>query len=69
LPVPTGVQFGDEPDDVARLVIGIAARNNEHVQVIARLANALDDKDVIERLTQTSSVQEILQILSGEQAA
>lgn len=66
---PQGVQFGDEPDDVARLVIGIAARNNEHVQVIARLANALDDKDVIERLTQTSSVQEILQILSGEQAA
>ncbi|VFS85952.1 EIICBA-Mtl [Kluyvera cryocrescens] len=54
---------------MARLVIGIAARNNEHVQVIARLANALDDKDVIERLTQTSSVQEILQILSGEQAA
>ena len=66
---PQGVQFGDEPDDVARLVIGITARNNEHVQVIARLANALDDKDVIERLTQTSSVQEILQILSGEQAA
>lgn len=66
---PEGVRFGDEPDDVARLVIGIAARNNEHVQVIARLANALDDKDVIERLTQTNSVQEILQILSGEQAA
>ena len=66
---PEGVRFGDEPDDIARLVIGIAARNNEHVQVIARLANALDDKDVIERLTQTTSVQEILQILSGEQAA
>lgn len=66
---PQGVRFGDEPDDIARLVIGIAARNNEHVQVIARLANALDDKDVIERLTQTTSVQEILQILSGEQAA
>ena len=66
---PQGVRFGDEPDDVARLVIGIAARNNEHVQVIARLANALDDKDVIERLTQTTSVQEILQLLSGEQAA
>ncbi len=66
---PQGVRFGDEPDDIARLVIGIAARNNEHVQVIARLANALDDKDVIERLTQTTSVQEILQLLSGEQAA
>lgn len=66
---PQGVRFGDEPEDVARLVIGIAARNNEHVQVIARIANALDDKDVIARLTQTSSVQEILELLSAEQAA
>ncbi|HFZ8993637.1 TPA: PTS mannitol transporter subunit IICBA [Citrobacter freundii] len=66
---PQGVRFGDEPDEVARLVIGIAARNNEHVQVIARLASTLDDKEVIERLTQTTSVQEILQFLSGEQAA
>lgn len=66
---PHGVRFGDEPDDVARLVIGIAARNNEHIQVIARLTNALDDEGVIERLAQTTSVQEILDLLSGEQAA
>ena len=66
---PQGVRFGDEPDDVARLVIGIAARNNEHIQVIARLTNALDDEGVIEKLAQTTSVQEILDLLSGEQAA
>ncbi|MDN6549671.1 MAG: PTS sugar transporter subunit IIA, partial [Enterobacterales bacterium] len=44
-------------------------RNNEHIQVIARLTNALDDEGVIERLAQTTSVQEILDLLSGEQAA
>ncbi|MBX4334424.1 PTS sugar transporter subunit IIA, partial [Mycobacterium tuberculosis] len=30
---PEGVRFGEEEDEVARLVIGIAARNNEHIQV------------------------------------
>jgi PTS system mannitol-specific IIC component len=62
---PAGVQFGDEPDEVARLVIGIAARNNEHIQVITSLTNALDDDSVIERLAQTRSVQEVLDLLSG----
>ena len=40
---PEGVRFGEEEDDIARLVIGIAARNNEHIQVITSLPNALDD--------------------------
>ena len=29
---PDGVRFGEEEDDIARLVIGIAARNNEHIR-------------------------------------
>jgi PTS system mannitol-specific IIC component len=41
---PQGVRFGEEEDDIARLVIGIAARNNEHIQVITSLTNALDDE-------------------------
>ncbi|MDF3006335.1 MAG: mannitol transporter subunit, partial [Enterobacter kobei] len=39
---PEGVRFGDDADDIARLVIGIAARNNEHIQVITSLTNALN---------------------------
>jgi len=62
---PAGVQFGDEPDEVARLVIGIAARNNEHIQVITSLTNALDDESVIEKLATTHSVQDVLTLLSG----
>lgn len=66
---PQGVRFGDDPDDIAHLVIGIAARNNEHIQVITHLTNALDDASVITRLTQTTSVREILQLLRDEHAA
>ncbi|MCS3432728.1 PTS mannitol transporter subunit IICBA [Klebsiella sp. BIGb0407] len=63
---PQGVHFGEEPDDIARLVIGIAARNNEHIQVITSLTNALDDESVIERLVNTTDVQEVLDLLAGK---
>ena len=61
---PDGVRFGEEEDDIARLVIGIAARNNEHIQVITSLTNALDDDSVIERLANTTSVEEVLALLN-----
>ncbi|EKY3230852.1 PTS mannitol transporter subunit IICBA [Cronobacter malonaticus] len=66
---PQGVRFGEEEDDIARLVIGIAARNNEHIQVITSLTNALDDESVIERLAHTDSVDEVLALLSGKTVA
>ncbi|MBK4715036.1 MULTISPECIES: PTS mannitol transporter subunit IICBA [Tenebrionibacter/Tenebrionicola group] len=62
---PQGVRFGDNEDDIARLVIGIAARNNEHIQVITSLTNALDDETVIERLAGTTHVEDVLAILAG----
>jgi len=49
-------------------VIGIAARNNEHIQVITSLTNALDDEQVIEQLARTESVQDVLDLLSGKPA-
>jgi PTS system mannitol-specific IIC component len=61
---PQGVRFGEEEDDIARLVIGIAARNNEHIQVITSLTNALDDETVIERLANTTSVEEVLALFN-----
>jgi len=63
---PDGVRFGEEEDDIARLVIGIAARNNEHIQVITSLTNALDDETVIARLSSTNSVAEVLELLKGQ---
>lgn len=62
---PEGVRFGEEEDEVARLVIGIAARNNEHIQVITSLTNALDDESVIEHLAKTTSVEEVLTLLKA----
>ncbi|WP_272681035.1 PTS mannitol transporter subunit IICBA [Providencia sp. PROV129] len=66
---PEGVQFGDEPDEIARLVIGIAAQNNEHIEVITRITSALDEDGVIDKLCNTQSIQEVLEILASQSAA
>ncbi|EIA3184171.1 PTS mannitol transporter subunit IICBA [Vibrio parahaemolyticus] len=66
---PSGIQFTEDDDDVAKLVIGIAAKNDEHIQVITTITNALDEPEAIEKLTSTKDVEEILNILGGQQAA
>ncbi|GAA0471070.1 PTS mannitol transporter subunit IICBA [Tatumella punctata] len=66
---PDGVHFGDQPQDIARLVIGIAARNDEHIQVVSRLATALDDEHIITRLATTQSVPEVLALLADKPAS
>lgn len=62
---PAGIRWGEDEDDSARLVIGIAARNNEHINVITKLTTALDEDGVIDRLANTTSVEEVLAILRG----
>ncbi|MDC5804031.1 PTS mannitol transporter subunit IICBA [Vibrio europaeus] len=66
---PAGIQFTDDQDDVAKLVIGIAAKNDEHIQVITTITNALDEPEAIETLTSTQDVAKILNILGNPQAA
>lgn len=66
---PSGIQFTEDDDDVAKLVIGIAAKNDEHIQVITTITNAIDEPEAIEKLTSTNDVEEILNILGGQQAA
>ncbi|HAT8491644.1 TPA: PTS mannitol transporter subunit IICBA [Vibrio vulnificus] len=66
---PSGIQFTDDKDDVAKLVIAIAAKNDEHIQVITTITSALDEPEAIERLTSTDDIEEILDILGGKQAA
>ena len=50
LQYPEGVDFGDEK---ARLVIGIAGVGDAHLDLLARVAGALEDPDVLESLSTT----------------
>ncbi|MGY6090867.1 PTS mannitol transporter subunit IICBA [Avibacterium paragallinarum] len=60
-----GVRFTEEEDGVAKLVIGIAARNNEHIQVLTAITNALDSEEAIATLTTTNNVEEVLALLKS----
>ncbi|NBI13418.1 PTS mannitol transporter subunit IICBA [[Haemophilus] felis] len=59
-----GVLFGEEEESVAKLVIGIAARNNEHLQILNALTNALDDEETMNILVQTNDPQQVLNLLN-----
>lgn len=61
---PNGVRFGDDEDDIAYLVIGIAARNNEHIQVVSAITNALDSEEAINTLKSTQDVEQVLALLN-----
>ena len=58
---PEGVDWGEEK---AYLVFGIAGAGGEHLQVLANVARALEDEEVVERMRTTTDVDWLLQILS-----
>ncbi|MGT3003812.1 PTS mannitol transporter subunit IICBA [Pasteurella multocida] len=63
---PEGVKFNeDEEDSIAKLVIGISAKNNEHLQVVSAITNALDNEDAIRILSETDDVEKVLALLKA----
>ncbi|PJC87597.1 PTS mannitol transporter subunit IICBA [Vibrio sp. HA2012] len=62
---PEGVQWGEDADDVAKMVIGIAAQGDEHIQVITAITNSLDDEEAIECLKTTTNPADVLRILNS----
>ncbi|HEY7590738.1 MAG TPA: HPr family phosphocarrier protein [Candidatus Limnocylindrales bacterium] len=60
---PGGVPWGDEK---ARLVIGLAARSEEHIGILSRLASVLEDETLCTRLAETADADEIYRALTVE---
>ena len=60
LQFPEGVDFGDEK---ARLIIGIAGVGDEHMEILAHLAEVLEDEDVMNELSVTSDIDYIYEKL------
>jgi len=62
LQVPAGVEW--EPGELAYLVIGIAATSNEHVGVLANLAEIIEDPEAAERFARTTDPMLIIERLN-----
>jgi phosphocarrier protein FPr len=63
LQLPDGVEWG--PDETAYLIIGIAASSDEHVGVLSKLAEVVEDEDYTQRLINTTDPSLILEALGG----
>lgn len=61
---PQGIAWGD--DQTAYVVIGIAARSDEHLALLRQLTHVLSDDDVAAQLRTTSSAEELRSLLMGE---
>jgi len=59
--IPEGVLW--EEDEKAHLIIGIAASSDEHVGVLAKLAEVIEDEEVCQKLIQTNDPNMILTAL------
>jgi mannitol/fructose-specific phosphotransferase system IIA component len=56
---PQGVVWNDK-GDVARLIVGIAAKGKDHLSLLQRLTNVVMDEAVAERLATTTNKNDIL---------
>lgn len=61
LQYPEGVDFGEEK---AQLVIGIAGIGDEHLDLLSKICEALEEEEVMEKMKTTDDIAWILQQLS-----
>ncbi|HEX3551813.1 MAG TPA: phosphoenolpyruvate--protein phosphotransferase [Thermoanaerobaculia bacterium] len=63
LQVPGGVAW--QPGDTARIIVGIAARSDEHLDILSNLTGLLYDDGLVARLAVTGDPQEIVEALGA----
>lgn len=61
---PQGVDWGEA--QTAYLIVGIAAKDNEHLNILRQLTHALSDDRVPKALSRAESAGEVLDILAGK---
>jgi mannitol PTS system EIIA component len=61
--VPKGVDFGG--GNTVKLLIGIAGKDNEHLDILSKIAIVLSEEENIETLVAAQSADEIISIFEG----
>ncbi|AVM59642.1 fused PTS fructose transporter subunit IIA/HPr protein [Haemophilus sp. oral taxon 036] len=61
---PQGIEWGE--GNIAYVVIGIAARSDEHLSLLRQLTHVLSDEDTAAKLAKITDVTEFRAILMGE---
>ena len=66
LQVPDGVEWN--PGEKVHLVVGIAAKSDEHLEILSNLTDVLSDEGEAQRLAHTANPQDIVRRLSSARA-
>lgn len=61
--VPQGVDFGN--GNIVKLLIGIAGKNNEHLDILSNIAIVCSDEENIDKLVTATTAEEIIAIFEG----
>jgi mannitol PTS system EIIA component len=59
--VPDGVDFGG--GNIVKLLIGIAGKDNEHLELLSQIAIVCSEEENVEKLVQAKSEEEIIRLL------
>lgn len=60
--VPDGVDFGN--GNIVKLLIGIAGKNNEHLDILSQIAIVCSEEENVEKLVRATSADEILELFA-----
>lgn len=60
--VPEGVEWN--PGERVYLIVGIAAKSDEHLQILTNLTHVLDDEAAVQQLSHTADPQQIIERLT-----
>ena len=61
--VPEGVDFGD--GNIAKLLIGIAGKGDEHLEILSNIAVVVADEDNVEQIVNATTAEEVLAFFEG----
>ncbi len=63
LTYPGGVQWND---GVVKLVVGIAAKGDEHIEILERLVDAFEDEEAVDAVVDAGDAEKLFGILTKD---
>jgi len=58
--VPAGIDFGG--DNIAKVLIGIAGKGDEHLEVLSKIAIVCSEEDNVQKIVEATTKEEILNL-------
>lgn len=63
LTYPDGIPWND---GVVKLVVGIAAKGNEHIEILERLVDAFEDEEAVDAIVAAGDAEKVYRILTQD---